>query len=312
MKSAFCALAVFSLGSATLLADSVNLSNGASWSSFSSVFNPSQASPQINTGPNLNSTNPSVFWNNWSTDTGVGGSHDMNIGYMLTGTGGWAGTDVLGSDSVATAALGGGPSMAPSDPTAFTFNDNTAQTYDVTLLGANSSLSNSTWDGTVYGVYYMQGNQIEYIPIYGPGYNSYSDTAAISFPNLPNGTVFGFYAAVCYDSTTLTGLSSCPSNYVETYYTNSSLNSGYITDNESSHYDAGEYNHFALFGLTSSPTNNYAIGFKDGPVPGEGLGDFNDVVIELTDPVSAPEPATSAAVATGLAALLLRRRFRKQ
>lgn len=304
MRSVICFFSVYAFISSALWADTVNLGNGT-WQTFN--FNSSQPSPVQGTTPASTSTpltGGTPFWNNYSDDTGVGGSHDMNVGYMLTGTGGAAGTDVLGTDSVATMDT----TSTGGDPNSFTFNT-TPNTYNIQLLAADSSMSTSSeFYGTVYGVYYMSGDSVVYDPIYGPGYNSYGDTASIPFPSIGGATTFGFYAAVCYAPETQQNeqtLTSCPSQYTEYYYSGGG-NTGYITNNESSYYDAGAYDHFALFGLNSDPNANYAIGFKDGPVPAEGLGDFQDVLIELVDPSAAvPEPSTLGVVGFGLAAVAL-------
>lgn len=306
MKSVVYVVAACVLASGTLSADTASLSSGTSWDTFSSVFNPSQASPVMSTNT-TQLTSGTPFWNNWSTDSGVGGSHDMNIGYMLTGTGGWAGTDVLGTDPVATAALGAGG----TDPSSFTFAPNAAETYDVTLLGADSGNSNSLWYGTVFGLYYISGGQTYYDPLYGPGSDPYTDTTSITLSGAArDASSYGFYATVCYAPSPVNGV--CPTAYTETYFTDSAMNAGYVSNNESTYLDAGDYNHFALFGLSSTMSNNFVIAFKDGPVPSEGLGDFNDVVIELSDPVSTPEPATFGIVGLGLIALGTgRRRLQK-
>lgn len=240
------------------------------------------------------------FWNNYSYDTGAGGSHDMNIGYMLSGTGGFTGTNVFnGMDSVSTAGVG----ADGSDPSSFTFDPNNAQDYDVTLLGAYSGNDTSAAYGTIFGLYYVTGGNTTYVPLYGPGANAYTDNSAIDLTGGERtADSYGFYATVCY-GTPVDGV--CPENETETYYTNSSLNSGLY---------GSTANHFAVFGLTSSPSNDFAIAFEDGrPGSAEGAGDFNDIVIEVVDPAfqTAPEPATFAFVGLGLAALGFTRRFKK-
>lgn len=251
-------------------------------------------------------TNPAAFgsgtpfWNNYSYDTGVGGSHDMNIGYLLTNTGGSAGANLFdGMDSVSTAGVGAGG----SDPSSFTFDPNDAQNYDVTLLSANSGNNTMAAYGTIFGMYFVTGGNTTYVQLYGPGANAYTDTNSI---NLTGGErtadSYGFYATVCY-GTPVDGV--CPKDETETYYTNSSLNTGLY---------GSTANHFAVFGLSSSPEDNFVIAFEDGrPGSAEGAGDFNDIVVDLADPAfeTAPEPATFAFVGLGLAGLGLTGRFKK-
>ncbi|GEM_PF-1747761 len=286
-----------------LSADSITLPSGASWSSFN--FNGSQSDPVMG-------SQGTPFWNNWSYDTGAGGSHDMNIGYMLSGTGGFTGTDVLGADW-AVAYASGGANSTDGDPSAFTFTPS-ADHYTVTLLGAYSGNSTMQPYGTQFGIYYESGNTIVYDELYGPGANSYSYTTPIDLTGsaVRTASFYGFYATVCYGP--VVG-GACQNT--ETYYSDSSLNNGYVTSNPSLFPAGGAaYNHFTVFALASDGSNyntgNWVIGFKDGPVGAEGMGDFNDVVIELADPkdfpAPTPEPATAGVVGAGVAAFVLLRR----
>jgi hypothetical protein len=339
MKSAVCVLLGGLLTATLVSADAVTLSSGASAYGFYNVFNPDQTSPTASTSiTQLTSGTP--FWNNYSTDTAAeigtsvttagessacGGSttsacssHNMNIGYMLSGTGGFTGDNVFDNkDSVATTYM----NSNGSDPSSFTFSANPEQNYDVTLLGAFSGNSNSLSWGTQFGIYYVVDGVTMYEQLYGPGTNSYSDTTPINIDNIQDSgaTVIGFYATVCnYDASapqTMTpdGTAMPAGCGVTTYYSNSLLNSGFIVNNESSYDDSGAYNHFALFGLTSSPDNDFVVAFKDGPVTQEGMGDFNDIVVEFADPaLAAPEPATLGIVGLGLTLLGIRRRRRSQ
>jgi hypothetical protein len=281
------------LAGGTLLADSISLTGGTMQTFGSVGFSSGQTDPTP-------SSSGTPFWNNYSYDTGVGGSHDMNIGYLLSGTGGFTGTDVFnGLDSVSTAGVG----PSGSDPSSFTFAPNNAQNYDVTLLSANSGNSTSAAYGTIFGLYYVSGVTTTLVQLYGPGANAYTDTSAINLTGAERtADSYGFYATVCY-GTPVDGV--CPENETETYYSNSSLNSGIY---------GSTANHFAVFGLSSSPSNDFAIAFEDGrPGSAEGTGDFNDIVIQLADPAfqTAPEPATFAFVGLGLVGLGLSRRFKK-
>jgi hypothetical protein len=215
-----------------------------------------------------------LFWNNPSDDTGLGGSHMMNVGNVLTDTGGLAGTPaVVGTDTVAadlTAANG-------ADPIAFNFiSSETA--YDISLLFADSCLdTGNSSEGTVFG-YYVGDT---YTPLYAPK-NTWSRTGTQTFDPTTSGNSYGFYATVCYAP-----------GQCETYTTGNG-NFGNVTG-------AAGWNHFALFQLASG---SYAMGFEDSPsVSGENLGDFNDVVVEIQ---VTPEPGTLAILGLGLAGLCLR------
>jgi PEP-CTERM motif-containing protein len=294
MKLTIAVGVVCTLAGVRLQADSIAFSSGAAWVNWSSTgFSTGQANPVEN-------VQGTPFWNNWSTDTGTLGSHDMNIGYMLTDSGGFAGTPaVLGTDSVSQALLGNNG----SDPSSFTFNADPSESYTTTVLGAYSSM-NSGPNGTVFGWYDIVGG----VPILHPLYSAIGMVTTpgmvLSFPTtLDSGdTSFGFYATVCYNNL----VSNC-SAYSETYFTNSALNRGALGNST-----GASYNHFAVFDLTSNPSSDFVIAFKDGPLSTEGLGDFNDLVIEFSDPSSnpligpispIPEPASMSLVGFGLVAL---------
>jgi hypothetical protein len=199
----------------------------------------------------------------------------MNVGYVLTGTGGMAG-NVLGGDSVTADLTSGG-----ADPTAFSFVSTGLQDI-MTLLFAQSSLdTGNAAQGTVFG-YYVGNN---FTQLYTVGETT-TPTDQTTFTPTTAGGSYGFYATVCY------GAGVC-----ETYTTGNG-NTGNVTGPDA-------WNHFALFELASG---NYAMGFTAADaMVGEGLGDFNDVVIELQ---TIPEPGTMAIMAVGLVALGLAARAR--
>jgi hypothetical protein len=220
-------------------------------------------------------TTGSPFWNDPSDDPGAGGSHMMNVGYVLTGTGGMTG-NVLGGDSVTEDLTSGG-----ADPAAFSFVSIGLPDY-LTLLFAQSSLdTGNPSQGTVFG-YYVGSS---FTQIYNVG-DTTTPIDQTKFTPTTSGTSYGFYATVCY------GAGVC-----ETYTTGNG-NTGNVPGPDG-------WNHFALFQLASG---NYAIGFTAADqVVGEGLGDFNDVVVELQ---TVPEPGTIGIVAMGLVALGLAARAR--
>jgi hypothetical protein len=241
-----------------------------------------------------------VFWNNPSDDTGLGpsqgSSHMMNIGYVLTDTGGMTGaTSVLGSDTPVSdfVATGG------ADPAAFAFVRN-ATAYNVVLLFADSG--EDTGSNPYAGA---QGSQIgtyagsTMTPLYNVGL-TFSPTGSQVFNPGPLGTQYGFYETVCYSSSA----GVCTS--FETY---TSGNGNYGTST-----GGAAWNHFAVFQLASG---SYVIGFTgQNGLYGENIGDFQDTVIELqvASALSAPEPGTIAMMGLGLAALgfVGRRRFARK
>jgi hypothetical protein len=263
------ALLAFSGG---LFADTVSSATG-SFTTFPYGFASSTpAWINLTTPP---ATSGSPFWNNPSQDTGVGGSHMMNIGYVLTDSGGLAGTPpVLGSDTVTEdlTAAGG------TDPTAFNFvSTNTA--YTISLLFADSALNTGNAAlGTTFG-YYVGTT---YTPIYTPTSTS-TPIDSLPFDPTTSGNAYGFYATVCYAA-----------NTCETYTTGNG-NSGNAGG-------ASGWNHFALFELASG---NYVVAFEDTDFyGGEAMGDYNDVVVELKNAdAPAPEPASIASMGLGLLAL---------
>jgi PEP-CTERM motif len=272
--------------SGSMFADTVTSATGT-FSAFPVGFAP----PIVwtsNAGPVTTGGTP--FWNDPSDDVGVGGSHLMNVGYALTDTGGFATTPaLLGLDNVSQQLTNGG-----LDPAAFNFVRN-ATAYNINLLYASSGLdtgaSGSGVKGTVFG-YYVGST---FTPLYTVGVTT-TPGAKQAFSPGGSGTAYGFYATVCYSTT----VGDCAT------YTTGAGNSG-------SNTGGAAWNHFALFNLGSS-AQNYVIGFTgQNGMFGENIGDFQDVVIELSQ-ASVPEPGTVAVMSLGLAALGLlgRRRFLKK
>lgn len=257
-------LAISSIG----YADTVTSATGT-FSPFPSGFASSTPTWISNATPPTTTGTP--FWNDPSDDIGVGGSHLMNIGYLLTDTGGFTGTTpVLGTDIVSQELTASGG----ADPTAFNFVRN-ATSYNITLLFADSALdTGSATVGTVFG-YYL-GSMLT--PIYTVGLTS-SPTGTQAFNPTTSGNSYGFYATVCYAA------GSC-----ETYTTGNG--------NSGNNIGGAAWNHFALFQLASG---GYVIGFTgQNGIFGEDLGDFQDVVVELQ---AVPEMGTFGLIGLGLAVI---------
>jgi hypothetical protein len=261
-----------------LSADTIVSATG-SFSSFS--MGPSIGPMPYENAATPPASNPSVFWNNYSIDSS-GGNHQMNVGYLLTDTGGFAGTpSVIGSDSVTESLT----TSAGAPPSAFNLVRN-AIAYNITILSADSSLDtgNSTV-GTVFG-YYVGG---AFQQLWAVGATD-RPTGTQAFNPTAVGNSYGFYATVCYH------VEVC-----ETYTTGNG--------NWGNETGGARWNHFALFQLASG---NYVIGFEDtNGIYSEGWGDYNDVVIGLsTVTVPVPEPGTMGVVAAGFSALVLLNRRR--
>jgi hypothetical protein len=237
-----------------------------------------------------NSTSPgpptggTPFWNDASDDVGVGGSHLMNIGYALTGTGGFASSILLTGETMAGATdLTSGTADVP-----FRFV-RAATAYNIVLLYANGgeNTGGNAGNGVVgssFGFYTGSTSSV----IYNVNQTT-SPTGLQSFNPTSAGNSWGFFDIVCYAA-----------NSCETYTTG---------DGNGGAYPGGAgWNHFALFQLADG---NIVIGFTgQNGVFGEYHGDYQDTVIEL---IAIPEPGTVAIMGLGLAALGLlgRRRFVK-
>jgi PEP-CTERM motif len=247
----------------------------------------SNGTPPLTTG--------APFWNDASDDTGLGAgqgsSHLMNVGYVLTGTGGMTGVaSVTGGDAVSTDYLG----TAGADPTAFSFIRQ-ATSYNISLIFAQSGLNTGANPagavGNQFGYYVGATSTM----LYNVGQVPPGPTSTQAFN--PSGN-YGFYDTVCYHVTA----GVCDS--FETY-TTSNGNTG------NAQVGLTTWNHFALFQLASG---NYVIGFTgQNGMFGEGQGDFQDTLVELSL-AAVPEPGTIAIMGFGLAGLGLlgRRRFLKK
>jgi len=310
-----------------------------------STYLPGGSMPQIAwvAGTAANPTNTQVpFWNNPSSDTtGLANGHLANVAAVLSGeaTGtdligaGLSGTPgststVLGSYYAATASNGaGGDPAATSAGTSMTpaldFAFQSTQTaFTISLLFADSgNNSGVTGQATSIGTYIMLGGVFTPATVIDSAVSNNTtgtpQALTVSNPDLVvnAGTVYGFYATVCYSWNG----TSCTASV--TYTTD---NGNFSTNMSAGNAMLGSlgWNHFALFELADGEE---VLGFEDTPWAlnttnaTEGIGDFNDVVIGLVGnpaiiTASAPEPGTIAIMGLGLAGLGLigRRRYAKK
>jgi PEP-CTERM motif len=324
--------------SGSMFADTINLPTSTGQFNvvpLTSVFTAAQ--PAYPNTSVVNNTQP--FWNDPSSDSGGAIVHAnfANVGDVLsgyaTGTSPLAAANVTAGNingSYYASATGNGDPISTTAPGAVAglpgtesvvpgleFNFLSSQTaMAISLLFSDSSQDTGTSPmGTTFGTYIVPGGgSIETFQLGGP----IGDTATPeAFGNLPsnyfnNGTVYGFYATVCYASSG--GVCTNSVTYttgVGNYSTNIPSGSGYL--------GGLGWNHFAFFELANG---NWALGFSDTPwalgTPNSvsGLGDFNDAIFGFTASATsaAPEPGTIAVMGLGLAGLGLigRRRFAKK
>jgi len=291
--------------------------------------------------------NALAFWNNPSSD-GVSpvlvDGHVANVGDVIAGLA--TGTDLIGSNLIGTpstttpntatmingsyysmaggtdpAATSSGTSMTPALEFSFV-SQQTSQT--ISLLFADSGNDTGNVPGaTSVGIYILEngacGTNCQFTSVntldaaVADNTSGTAQTLVSGSTLVANaGTVYGYYATVCYD--VVAGV--CTESI--TYTTGAgNFSSGFTAGAQM--LGALGWNHFALFQLANGEE---VLGFTDTPYSvatnTEGQGDFNDVVLGIVGnaaPTSAiPEPATLAIMGLGLTGLgvLARRRFGKK
>lgn len=305
------------------------------------AFSGSNTATFTGNGTTTNPTNGQTpFWNNPSADTtGLVTAHVGNVGEVLAGLA--TGTSPLPAADVTAGNINGmmyGTASGNGDPVSGTapgsvsglpgseavkpaleFNFFSALTaMQVSVLFADSTQDTGSGSpmATTFGTYIVPGGgSIQTFQLGGGIANTTTPTTLGSLASnfFNNGTVYGFYATVCYH---VTG-STCDQSVTYTtgagnYSTNIGAGSNFL--------GALGWNHFAFFELADG---EWALGFEDSPYQVgtanavESIGDFNDVVFGITGNTSqvstTPEPGTIAILGMGLAGLgmLGRRRFAK-
>jgi hypothetical protein len=331
MKQFWVATAALLALSGSLLADSISSGSTGNLYAIPSTATFAAATTAYTGGP-VNTANTQVpFWNNPSEDSLYDG-HFANagdvlaglatnsnlIGANLTGTTGTLAGDLNtqingsyyaytgGSDPVnlATPTTAAGVTAETTPALAFSFMSE-ATSYRIAVIFADSSQDTGLApSATVFGYYTGSvDGSLTLTPVDGAVADDTTGTPVTLTTGgalAPAGSTYGFYATVCYQVTGTTCTESV------TYTTGAG---NYSTNMSASNQFLGGlgYNHFALFELADG---SEILAFKDYPwalgsaTNKEGLGDFNDLMIQLTDPPSVPEPGTIAIVGLGLAYLV--------
>ena len=218
------------------------------------------------------SSSGDAYWNNPSQDM-ISSSMCGNIGCLLTGK--YNTSDTVDTSMLNWSTTGGG---VPSD---LTFSG-TSTSYSMSVL------LNATANSLVFGWYdTTTGNKTVL-------FDSNNASATPSTLNIGAGN-YGYYVTVDYHN-----------GITDTYYSQTSLNT---TNGVTAAQAAAQ--HFVVFEKNGS----LYVGLEDalfwnGLNPVEGRGDYQDLVVQLGNPIATPEPATFALLGGALVVLgvLSRRR----
>jgi len=261
-----------------MFADTVSGTAGAGWQSLSGVtLVTGNYAGQNSANTGATATNP--YWDHPSFDA-TNSSAGCNIGWAVTG-GTLAGCNnnnggPMSDDGPANAYWGN--SNGTFDPS-FTFSTSTSpEPVELELTMAGNSNNNS------FGWYTVgAGGVITEHQLFAAG--TVAEATTTFTP--PTTGQYGFYIY----------------NGVNTFFTQSSLNSGDTADQ-----------HFALFRAdptsgSSGLANTYYLGAEDSGNPTDW--DYNDMIVQI-GPDTVPEPGTlplTLAMGLGICAYALRRRF---
>jgi len=272
------------LASGLALGDSIVLTDGAAWASMPSIISNPGPGTGCGVTSNCGTLGTGPYWDNLSSD-----GPKMNVGFFLTGSCGVSGDCNTDYDPLQYLSQNNGTGQ-PNAPTDISLQASGPDS--VTLL------ANYTGDTTLTLGYYNISNPTVLYPLFGPG-SLTSDLGDSLSLSITSGGDYGFYITrSCHND-----FAGCSDGYT-TWYSNDSLDTT----------DVGNQ-HFAIFNSTTPGV--FYVGIEDwGLAAGsgvEGLGDYNDIVFELSSKsVPTPEPGALGLIGGGLVGIgLARLRARK-
>jgi hypothetical protein len=226
-----------------------------------------------NLSAGLNSGVP--YWDNNSGD-----GSQKNVGYFLTGSGGFSGGTNYNPQGYLSQPGN------PDQPSSFNLVRDT-NSLVITLLALNTGDLSA-----VFGYYdasktnFAAAQATEH-PLFTSG-SSAPGTATVNLAAALSGSgisTYGFYLAKCAN------YPSC--SQTDTFFSNAAI------DNAPG--DSALHQHFALFNYAADAKVFY-LGAEDWFGATEGLGDYNDMTFKISSD-AVPEPATLAMIGSGLLGL---------